>query len=186
MSGSNRVARGSIPRGPAMSRIIIVDENDNAVGVKERGELIPGDLYRVSSLWLTNSQGEILLAKRALTKKKDPGKWGPAVAGTVDEGETYDDNIVKETFEELGVRVSMRDLRCGPKIKIEPKTDNSYFGQWHFYTIDKTASAFLIPPEEISEVRWFTETELRNQLENHPEKYLGRSHVIWLQHLLGQ
>ena len=31
---------------------------------------------------------------RSFTKSHDPGKWGPAVAGTVEEGETY--NFLKE------------------------------------------------------------------------------------------
>lgn len=80
-----------------MMKIQIVDENDKFVSNKERSEVdYKSDIYRVSALWLTNSKGQTLLAKRAMVKDKDPGKWGPAVAGTIDEGETYDENIYKE------------------------------------------------------------------------------------------
>jgi len=86
-------------------KIIIVDENDNPIGLKERGTLdYDKDIYRVSALWITNSKGQILIARRALTKKQNPGKWGPGVAGTIDEGETYDSNIIKEAKEELGLQ----------------------------------------------------------------------------------
>ena len=85
-------------------KIIIVDEDDNIIGSKERNSIVSGDIYRVSALLIENSKGEILLAQRALTKKHDPGKWGPPVAGTVEEGETYESNIVKEAEEELGLK----------------------------------------------------------------------------------
>ncbi|MFA6422790.1 MAG: NUDIX domain-containing protein, partial [Candidatus Buchananbacteria bacterium] len=86
-----------------MAKIIIVNENDEAIGHKERNELDFSDIYRVSGLWITNLKGEILLAQRAFTKNHDPGKWGPAAAGTVEEGEDYETNILKEAEEELGL-----------------------------------------------------------------------------------
>ncbi len=67
-------------------KIIIVDENDNIIGSKDFDKMKPSDVYRVSSLWITNSKGETLLAKRAFNKLHSPGKWGTAVSGTV-EGE---------------------------------------------------------------------------------------------------
>ncbi|GAF94063.1 unnamed protein product, partial [marine sediment metagenome] len=81
------------------SKIIIVDDNDKIIGYKERDTLKREDIYRVSALWITNSHGEILLARRHHTKSHRPRKWGPAVAGTVDAGETYEDNIIKEAEE---------------------------------------------------------------------------------------
>ena len=85
------------------SKFTIVDENDNIIAQKERANIKPEDIYRVAALWVTNSKGDILLAQRALSKKHDPGKWGPAVAGTVEERETYRANIIKETSEEIGL-----------------------------------------------------------------------------------
>jgi predicted kinase len=96
-------------------RTIIVNDQDQIIGHKEPGTLLKEDIYRVSSLWVTNSKGDILLAQRKFTQKLDPGKWGPAVAGTVDEGETYESNIIKEAEEEIG----LKDMRpaLGPKTK---------------------------------------------------------------------
>ena len=85
-------------------RIVVVDEEDNVVGAELRSIVDEKGLrYRVSGLWLRNSRGEVLLARRALTKTHYPGRWGPAVAGTVEEGESYEQNIVKEAEEELGL-----------------------------------------------------------------------------------
>jgi isopentenyldiphosphate isomerase len=165
-----------------MSKIIIVDKNDRPIGAKERTELAPEDIYRVSALWLTNSEGKILMARRALTKIKDPGTWGPAVAGTVEEGEEYDDNIVKEIGEEIGLKVFIADLKKGPKIHIN-KGSNDYFGQWYFFTTDKLAEDFIIQKDEVAEVKWFTKEELQNTLQNQPKEFT-RSAEQYLPHFL--
>ena len=109
-------------------RIPFVNENDEVVEVfegKNWGDLHPESIYRVSSLWITNSKGEVLLARRAFNKKHDPGKWGPAVSGTVEEGETYESNIIKETEEELGIK----SLKPIAGLKLRVKNKYNYFNQ---------------------------------------------------------
>ena len=54
-----------------MVRIIIVDESDEVIGYKERGTLNPEDIYRVSALSVENSIGQVLLAQRKFTKKRN-------------------------------------------------------------------------------------------------------------------
>jgi hypothetical protein len=108
-------------------RIVIVNENDEIIAHKERGTLIQKDIYRVSALWVKNFKGDILLAQRKFTKSHDPGKWGPAVAGTVDEGETYEQNIIKEAEEEIGLKNIRPTL--GPKIRMTG--EYNYFDQWY-------------------------------------------------------
>ena len=60
-------------------QIIIVNDLDKVIGYKERDKMTSKDIYRVSVLWIINSKGEILLAKRALTKKSDPENGGQAL-----------------------------------------------------------------------------------------------------------
>ncbi len=84
-------------------QIPIVNEQDEIIGYKDRKDRNLVDITRVSALWITNEDGEILLAQRGLNKTHSPGLWGPAVAGTVEEGETYESNIIKEAEEEIGL-----------------------------------------------------------------------------------
>lgn len=49
--------------------IVIVNDQDEVIGHKERGTIAQDDIYRVSALWVTNSNGDILLAQRHHTKK---------------------------------------------------------------------------------------------------------------------
>ena len=87
----------------SLKRYLIVDCTDTVIGVKPRNAISPEDIYRVSALWVTNSKGGILLCRRSLSKEHDPGKFGSAVAGTVEEGEEYYSNIIKEAKEEIGL-----------------------------------------------------------------------------------
>lgn len=146
-------------------KIVIVDKDDNVIGAKYRDELIDEkDIYRVSALWVTNSKGEILLAQRRFSKKNDPGKWGPAVAGTVDEGETYEDNIYKEAEEELGIKGLKFSL--GPKTSTlnRPNVRHLHFSQWFKVNIDEDLDYFKIQEEEVEQIKWFTVDEIFNIL----------------------
>jgi isopentenyl-diphosphate delta-isomerase len=152
-----------------MSKIIIVNENDEIIGAKERESLVSDDIYRVSALWITNSKGDILLAQRAFTKSHDPGKWGPAVAGTVEEGEDHDSNIIKEAEEELGLKNV--DFIKVDKVRI--KTRHNYFTQWYKAVIDRGVDDFKIQKEEVEQIKWFSHVELESELAKNPEKFLS-------------
>ena len=157
------------------SRIVLVNEADEVIGTRIRGEADPQDIYRVSCLWITNSKGEILIAQRSHSKDKDPGKWSTAVSGTVDEGEEYDDNMVKEAKEELGIVVTANNLRKGPKTLLHGK--NRFFCQWYFLTSDVTD--FVLQKEEVEAVRWISKEELSEEIAKHPEKF-ARTAPEWL------
>jgi len=122
----------------------------------------------VSALWITNSRNEILLAKRALNKSHDPGQWGPAVAGTVDQGETYDFNIIKEAREELGL--SNLDFKIGPKERRSGRYN--YFVQWYQCQLDKPVDEFVINKDEVAEIKWFAKDFLLKEIQAHPDKFL--------------
>ncbi len=149
-------------------RIVVVNENDEIIAHKERGTLTKDDIYRVSALWVKNSNGDILLAQRKFTKSHDPGKWGPAVAGTIDEGETYEQNIIKEAEEEIG----LKNIKPIPGPKVRMAGEYSYFDQWYTLTVDKPAEDFVIQEEEVEQVKWFMRDELIKELCDSPGKYL--------------
>ena len=140
---------------------IIVVKNDNIVGYKPRHDITSKEIYRVAALWLTNYRGDILLAQRAFNEEHHPGKWGPAVAGTVEKGENYYTNITKEAKEELGI--TGLDFNKGPK---EFSSDEyTYFIQWYTATIDKDSKDFTVDTNDVAQVRCFTKEEIKEKLD---------------------
>lgn len=156
-----------------MAKVIIVDESDEVIGVKERELLDSGDITRVTGLWVFNSKGQVLLQKRVPTKKIDPNCWTPAVAGTVEEGESYDSNIVKEAEEEIGLKGI--EFEKGPK-KINTRRNGSrFFSQSYRVVIDREISDFKIEPKEVSALKWFSLGELKRELESNPQNFTPSS-----------
>jgi len=151
-------------------KIIIVDKDDKIIAYKNRDAINKEDIYRVSALCITNSRGEILLSRRHHTKSHRPRKWGPAVAGTVEEGETYEENIIKEAEEELGLKRIKPEL--GPKIKIDNESHS--FTQWYTLNIDKNIEEFKIQEDEVEEIKWFSYHEFKKEIQKYPEEFIPR------------
>jgi len=151
-------------------KVTIVNENDEIIGYKARNAVNEEDVYRVSSLWITNSKGDILLAKRHHTKLHNPNMWGPAVAGTNEEEETYESNIIKETEEEIGLKYIKPMF--GPKIEVTG--EYHHFTQWFTFKVDKDINDFKIQEDEVEELKWFAPQELKNELQEQSEEFLPR------------
>jgi len=150
-------------------RVPIVDEHDNEVVIKERKDLLSTDIYRVSALWLLNDKNDVLLTQRALTKKQHPGRWGCSVAGTVEEGETYQDNIRKETEEEIGLELEPEDLKVGPKMRIHGGYE--HFCQFYFATTKKDIEDFVFPFDEVMDAKWMSIPDVIADVSERPDEY---------------
>ncbi|MEK7113309.1 MAG: NUDIX domain-containing protein [Patescibacteria group bacterium] len=159
-------------------QIPIVNEQDEMIGYQERETRNPKDICRVTSLWLTDTAGNILLAQRSFEKKNGPGLWGTAVSGTVEEGETYESNIIKEAEEEIG----LKDLKplIGPKFR--RSTTHEYFGQW-FTAMVSHDYPFVKKDDEVEQIKWFTKDEIKKLLEEKPEIFLKnfKQYNFWLE-----
>lgn len=150
-------------------KIPVVDENDNLIRFKEREDRNPDDIIRITSIWITDIDGNILLQQRKLTKKVNPGKWGPGASGTVEEGETYESNAYKELEEETGIKnVSLTQSK-----KFFGKTNTGQrFAQLFLCEISRNQK--LIPEEtEVEELKWFSKEELLNFYKEKPENFVG-------------
>lgn len=157
--------------------ITLVDRADRPIGQKLRRNVTANDIYRVATLWVTNSAGDILLAKRSLTKSHNPGLWGPAVAGTVEVGETYESNIYKEAEEEIGL--TAQTFQPGPHLLVHSGA-RRYMGQWFTCVLDRELTSFRLQQSEVAEVRWVPRTELIHELTTHPERYVP-SATTWFE-----
>jgi isopentenyldiphosphate isomerase len=154
----------------ATGQEIIVDENDNPIGSKNWQDQSYDDIYRCSALWLTDiNTGDILIAQRKWTKKNDPGKWAAAVAGTNEDGETYESNMIKETEEEIGL-TNLR-LDKGPKVLIDDGL-HKFFCQWYFAEVDKKEVQIKIQEDEIEAVKWIALPALIEDLQTNSNRYV--------------
>lgn len=83
----------------------LVDGEGKVVGKAPRSvcHSRPGLLHQVVHLHVINSEDQIFLQKRALTKQIQPGKWDTAVGGHIASGENIESALKREAEEELGL-----------------------------------------------------------------------------------
>lgn len=99
--------------------VILVDEKNNVLGTAPKDEVHTTNtpLHRGFSLFLFNSSGELLLTRRALTKKTFPGVWTNTVCGHPSLGESEVDAAKRRLNEELGIDLDKRpDKRSDLKV----------------------------------------------------------------------
>ncbi len=84
----------------------VVDEQGNTIGQATRSVCHDGKsmlLHPVVHLHLFNTAGKLFLQKRSMAKDIHPGKWDTSVGGHVNPGETVQEALDREAYEELGL-----------------------------------------------------------------------------------
>ena len=86
-----------------MERVILVDENDTPLGTMEKMEAHEkGVLHRAFSVFIFNSNGDMLLQQRALSKYHSGGLWTNTCCSHPRENETTVDAAHRRLQEEMG------------------------------------------------------------------------------------
>jgi isopentenyldiphosphate isomerase len=155
-------------------KIPIVDEQDNILyfkDLKERGKT--KEISRITALWVINEKREVLIAKRSKNKNWHPDIWGISVAGTVEEGETYEGNIKKEAEEEIGLKINLDEIKRGQKTR--HSIGHEYFCQWFFVKVPSDTK-FTLQESEVDEAKWISIEDLKNWCLSKPGEFLPNFH----------
>ncbi len=154
---------------------ILVDKNDDIIGYKDRDALDASDIFRITGIWLENSSKEALIAQRAHIKRTHPGLWGPAAAGGVAKGESYEQGAYKELVEEIGIH----DIELRPHRKSLIKYSRNrpaHFCQWFIGFIDIDCNELTLQKNEVAQVRWANKQWVLDDVTARPHLYTPSSH----------
>ena len=91
-----------------MEEVVLVDEQNKVIGTADKATIHTQKtpLHRAFSLFLFNGQNELLLTKRASTKKTFPGVWTNTVCGHPRLDESSESAATRRLQEELGITIS--------------------------------------------------------------------------------
>ena len=94
-----------------MDELILVDENDQIVGYEEKllAHRDGGMLHRAFSVFIVNSDGQLLLQRRAKTKYHFPGIWTNTCCSHPLRGEILEEAVRQRLLFEMGIDVDLHE-----------------------------------------------------------------------------
>ena len=91
--------------------VILVDKNDNQLGLMEKIEAHKkAVLHRAFSVFILNKNNELLLQKRALSKYHSPGLWTNTCCSHPRDGESVINAGIRRLSEEMGFETELNTL----------------------------------------------------------------------------
>ncbi|MCG6567101.1 isopentenyl-diphosphate Delta-isomerase [Tessaracoccus sp. ZS01] len=172
MSIHTSVQSTSSPSTP--DEVILLDEAGRPVGSADRLAIHTDStpLHLAFSTYLFNAAGQVLVTRRALSKKTWPGVWTNSACGHPRPGEQIEDAARRRIREEIGLHV-------GPLVSLLPQfryqaTDASGIVE---NEICPVFAAFVgdedpvANPEEVAEWAWIDWADLHRAIEATPHVY---------------
>ena len=106
----------------------VIDAAGTVVGQIERAAVRPlGIATQAVHLVGYTADAKVWAQQRALDKATDPGAWDTLMGGLVAAGETLEDTLARETWEEAGLVVgSLQDLRRAGSLVIRRPVSDGY------------------------------------------------------------
>jgi isopentenyldiphosphate isomerase/intracellular septation protein A len=138
----------------------LVDLQGKVTGQAPRSQVHNGSklLHPVVHMHVITHNKTILLQKRPISKQIQPGKWDTAVGGHISAGETLEQALKKEAFEEIGLVDFSAKMQKIYKWESEVEAELVYL----FTTFD--FKNIKVQSDEVEEVRFWTKNQIENQL----------------------
>lgn len=151
--------------------VVLVDEENNVLGYVGKLEAHKKALlHRAISVILFNSQGEMLIQQRALTKYHWAGIWSNTCCSHPRKAESFLAAAERRLFEELGIKTPLKEeFHFIYKAYDEP----SGLTEWEYDTVFTGVfdNLFDFNKQEVAAVRWIKPDDLLNDIKKNPEQY---------------
>ncbi|WP_347174594.1 isopentenyl-diphosphate Delta-isomerase [Polaribacter uvawellassae] len=162
----------------AEEQVILVDKNDNQIGLMPKMEAHEKALlHRAFSVFTFNDKGELLLQQRAADKYHSPLLWTNTCCSHQRNGETSLDAGKRRLQEEMGFTCELEEVFSfiykAPFANglTEHELDHVMIGYYNENPI--------INPEEVESFKWMTLEDVKVDMENYPETYTEWFKIIF-------
>ncbi len=163
--------------------VVLVNEKDQELGLMEKQQAHEaGVLHRAFSVFIFNTQGEMLLQQRAQTKYHSPGLWTNACCSHPREGETYEQGAHRRLKEEMGMDANLTEKFHF--IYKEPVGKGLTEHELDYVFTGITNETPKINPNEVASYRYVTMDELQSEIIEHPEHFTEWFKIIWNEYVM--
>jgi isopentenyl-diphosphate delta-isomerase len=150
--------------------LILVNEDDEAIGVEEKITAhLNGALHRAFSLFIFNSDGQLLVQKRTSTKYHSKSLWSNTCCGHPRPGESIEAASRRRLSEEMG-------FDCGVEKVFEfvyrVKLDNGFYEHEYDHVLVGKFDGTPAPNHnEVDDWDWANLKKIRLDMQAHPDNY---------------
>ena len=161
-----------------MDEIILVDEDDNEVGVLEKMEAHrQGKLHRAFSILVFNSSGELMLQKRARTKYHSGDLWTNTCCSHPKPGEKMLDAVRRQLLHEMGIEI---DPKFAFKFKYRAVLNNDLIENEFDYVFTGVYDGVpKLNPAEAEDWRFEEMHTLKQWMKNNPDQF-----TVWFRNII--
>lgn len=151
-------------------QVILVDNNDIEIGEMSKSEAHQnGILHRAFSIFIFNSQGEMLLQQRAFEKYHSGGLWSNTCCSHPFPGEKIHDAAVRRLMEEMGLKATLNHIHSFTyKVQFADELWEHEFDHVFFGICDTKPN---INTTEISNWKYVSIPDLLNDIKLNPDIY---------------
>jgi len=152
------------------SQVILVNEQDEAIGVMEKMEAHrKGLLHRAFSVFVLNDAGEMLIHQRALGKYHSGGLWTNACCSHPRPGESVEAAAHRRLFEEMGFDCPLTQLF---QFTYRTPFTNGLIEHEYDHVLYGTYNGAVNPdPAEVNDFRYMSITAITRLLEEQPDQF---------------
>lgn len=153
-----------------MTEVILVDKNDQARGQMEKLQAHQqGELHRAITVYLFNSQGEVMLQQRAAEKYHCGNLWSNTCCGHPMPGESTPAAASRRLGEEMGVGCELTPVfTLQYRLPLANGLTEHEFGHVFFGTTDQAPT---LNPQEARAWRWQSLPALTDEIATYPERF---------------
>lgn len=161
--------------------VILVDENDNQIGLMEKIEAHEKALlHRAFSVFVYNNNNELMIQQRALHKYHSPGLWTNTCCSHQREGENNIEAGKRRLFEEMGFSTELEETISF--IYKAPFDNGLTEHEYDHILVGKYNQDPQPNPEEVSDWKWIGLDKLKQDIELNPSHYTEWFKIIFHKH----
>ncbi len=159
-------------------QVILVDENDNQIGLMPKMEAHEKALlHRAFSVFVFNNKNELMLQKRAMHKYHSPGLWTNTCCSHQRDGESNLEAGKRRLEEEMGF---VTDLQESTSFIYKAPFDNGLTEhEYDHVMIGHFNDEPIINADEAADWKWMPLEAVKVDMALHPELYTAWFKIIF-------
>ncbi len=152
------------------NKVILVDEKDFKIGLMDKLEAHEkGLLHRAFSVFVFNSQNELLLQRRAFGKYHSEGLWTNTCCSHPIDGETLIEAGQRRLMEEMGIDCELTESFSFTYRALLDKGLTEY--ELDHVLIGHSDETPHLNTNEVMSFKWLSLEKIKKEIELHPKLY---------------